>query len=480
MSSRSRASRRQAHQKKSKKWAIWLPLSALAIIALSVLGVTYWIDSFLRSEAFRELINEKTSTLLRAKCSASPFQWQGWSVYSDRFEGIGEGETFFSTLRADGVRAEFDVAAVLQGAWHVPELTMRSVDFAFPEAHLPRKSVPPAEPHVEERPPGWNWLPKRFDLDKINAEAVTARWRVGAGGQGRIENARVTLLPRQQMVEVMATGGTVIQPGAPKLEMENFSARFQKEHLYITDASFRLNEGGRIRLSGEADFQNEPSRVTMHATLEAISVTPFLPEDWRARLHGGVNGTIEMEGDPGKMETLTAKGTLMLVEGRLEALPLLNELATFLKTEQLRSMPLQKGLAKFTLRGGVLDVEQFSLESQGLFKSHGAFKVLADGVLDGACQVGVSVRVLQWLPALSAKIFETEHEGFVWTTVKIGGTTTKPNEDLSLRLAKAAAELITAPVKTVLEKSGEATKEATKVLEDTASDAIDLLKPFVP
>lgn len=480
MSSRSRASRRQAHQKKSIKWAIWLPLSALAIIALAILGVTIWIDSFLRSEAFRELINEKTSILLRAKCTASPFEWQGWSVYSDRFEGIGEGDTFFSTLRADGVRAEFDAGAVFQGAWHVPELTIRSVDFAFPEARLPRASAPPAEPRVEERPPGWNWLPKRFDLDKINAESVTARWRVGQEGQGRIEKARVTLLPRQQMIEVMATGGTVVQPGAPRLEMENFSARFQKEHLYVTDATFRVEEGGRIRLAGEADFAGEPPRVTMRAGLETLSVTPFLPEDWRARLHGSVNGTVEMEGDPSKTETLTAKGTIQLVEGRLEALPVLNELSTFLKTEQLRSMPLQKGLAKFSWRGGVLDVEQFSLESQGIFKTHGAFKVLADGVLDGSCQVGVSVRVLQWLPALSAKVFETEHDGFVWTTVKIGGTSAKPNEDLSLRLAKAAGELITTPVKTVIEKSGEATKEASKIIEDTASDAMDLFKPFVP
>jgi alpha-L-fucosidase len=70
-------------------------------------------------------------------------------------------------------------------------------------------------------------------------------------------------------------------------------------------------------------------------------------------------------------------------------------------------------------------------------------------------------------------VFVTAQNGYLWTTVKIGGTLESPTEDLSGRLAQAVGEQA---IDTGVQLLNAAPEHAT----DAAKKAIDLLSPLIP
>ena len=152
-------------------------------------------------------------------------------------------------------------------------------------------------------------------------------------------------------------------------------------------------------------------------------------------------------------------------EGRLEALPILDQLAVFTATAQFRQATLQKAGADFVWRAGVLTISRLELESEGLLRLEGGFTVRNEQI-DGRLRVGVARSAGRLLAGVGTLVFnDPEHDGYLWTTVQLSGSVHDPHEDLSARLVQATQQ----------EVVRKAQQGANTVL-DTASGLLNLLK----
>jgi hypothetical protein len=57
--------------------------------------------------------------------------------------------------------------------------------------------------------------------------------------------------------------------------------------------------------------------------------------------------------------------------------------------------------------------------------------------------LGLSPKILGWIPGAEEKVFTEQRDGLGWTTVKISGTPKKPKEDLTKRLITAFRDRMT-------------------------------------
>ena len=162
-----------------------------------------------------------------------------------------------------------------------------------------------------------------------------------------------------------------------------------------------------------------------------------------------------------------ARGHIELQDGRLEALPLLDELAVFTATERFRQTALQRGQADFVWTPGGVTVSGLLVESAGLLRIEGGFTVRGDQ-MDGTFQVGVARGSLRWIAGVGARVFDQpERDGYVWTTAHLHGPVRHPSEDL-----RPSPRLVAAAQQEVIDKA----KQGTGAVLDTASSLLDLLK----
>ena len=110
-----------------------------------------------------------------------------------------------------------------------------------------------------------------------------------------------------------------------------------------------------------------------NALLERVSLTPFLTEDWRVRLHGNASGEVKVRARLPLNAPPEITGTIALADGELEALPVLDQIAAFTRTQQFRRLKLTRASAEFRHTGPRLAVTNFIAESEGLIRMEGSF-----------------------------------------------------------------------------------------------------------
>ncbi|MSR65250.1 MAG: hypothetical protein EXS18_05650 [Verrucomicrobiae bacterium] len=402
-------------------------------------------------------MNQKTSGFLKADGEYMPFHWEGFSVYSDGFAARGRASSPFSELRADQIRAELYLRGVFHRAWQIDNLELQRL-----QVTLGRGTSATGLAVESERP-----APDKaatLDLRKAVIQDANLNWGEAGKSAGSLQKVRVSVVPEGNAWLINGSGGKLRQTGLPDLATGHLKLRYQHPQLFVTDVQFKLDETGTVDLSGELNF-DKPSRLDLLAKFNNITVTPFLPEDWRARLHGNLVGSAKVTGLLDTPESIMVKGSLSLVSGRLEALPVLERIAVFTRTDQFRQFALQRASADFSWVNSTLNVTQLILESEGLIRIEGNF-LMEQRVLDGQFQVGVTAASLRWLPGSKSKVFTTERGGYLWAPMRVTGPVDRLREDLSPRLAAAAESEVIEGVKGAVEKG--------------AKELLDLLLPPAP
>jgi hypothetical protein len=445
----------------------------LSVVAYLVL--MFWVNSYLKSEACRKLVSDKTGAYLKADAQYSPFSWNGTSLYSDGFVAQGRSGASFKDLKADQIRADLNLRAALSGVWLIEQLEIQNL-----KLNLSKQSASTEESDVRETPipastsdsssTKSGWLPSRVEIRKTMIQETELSWNEQSPSEGGVQKMRLIVTPEGDAWNMLGVNGQLRQAGLPNLDIEQAKVRYQRKQLYITDTLCRLKEGGSINLSGEFHFESDPS-FEMLAKLNLLSVTPFLPEDWRAKLKGQLNGDIKVNGPLKDSKSVKATGQIQLVNGQLEALPVLNQIALFTRTQQFRQIVLQRGSANFAWTDPKLIVTDFVVESQGLLCIEGNF-VIENKILDGDFQVGVSAASLRWLPGAQSRVFTVERGSYYWTTMKVSGPLNQLKEDLSPRLQAAV-------VNEVIEGVGNAAQKGGKELEKGVKEVIDILSPLI-
>lgn len=444
-------------------------LIGVAVILLLLAG-TYFVsafllNSYLHSESFRIFLDRKTSGFFHADGKYMPVHWSGFSFYSDGYQARGLSGSPFSELRAEQIRAEFYPRGIFNRAWQINDLEIQrlKVGFGLVSGGTPGATVSASTPVPEpEGAQQSSWIPNRLDIRHVQIQQTDLGWSF-PNGDGGVEAMRTTIVPDGTALRADGFGGRLFQAGFPSLMIDNLKIRYRHPDLFITDAQFKLGDSGSIDLSGQVGLDRDGA-LDLLPVFRGVSITPLLPDDWRARLHGNAAGEAAVKGRVGDPDSIQATGKLSLTDGLVEALPVLNKIAAFTRTEQFRRIALQKASADFSWMKSKCTVSNLVLESKGLIRVEGGF-VVEQGSINGMLMVGVTPASLRWLPGSQEHVFTQERNGFVWTPVRISGPLDAIQEDLSSRLITAAGNQLIDDVKGNMEKG--------------AQQVLDLLNPLI-
>lgn len=451
-----------------------IAISLGIVVLLLVVGgfaLNSWLQGWLKGPEFRGLVEAQTGKALGGKAAFSPFVWSGPSVFSPDLDLQGNPGKPVETLRAQQIRADVNWRAAFSGAWHVRRIDVTRLDISIPPA---KPASPAAEAtadvhaieqvaRAESSLP--SWLPSQFNLDEVAVQDAN----VNLGEAGAIRNSVLTVKPEGAGWIFDANGGKFDPPAVLKqLDIDHIRVRLQQGVVYLTDAHLRSGGAGRITANGEIGGHEKPYDIRI--TWQNIDAAEVLDDVWENRLSGLINGEIEVV--PAAPGAAPVRGKFNLMEGLLHGLPIQEDIARFTRSPQFQRMPIHELSSDFETDGAVTDFTNFILESKGLLRMVGSGRVGPGNAVSGTFQIGVTPQTLQWLPGSQEKVFVESRDGYLWTSIRIGGTLDSPTEDLSNRLARAMGEQVIETGVQILESAPEKTREAL-------DRAIDILSPFL-
>lgn len=423
------------------------------------------IESYLRSDRFREFVSKKAGDTLHADAELAPLSFAGSTIFADGFTAKGGPDAAFADLQIEQIRTEISLRRFFEKVWQVEQFDVQRVRVDLDGARInrPMEAAPSplAAPKTENTSNGW--LPNRVEIGKATVHDTQLTWK-----DGGLRGTAFEIEPHEGGWQIAGQGGRLTYGKLPPLDVANLHLRYRAPSLFVNSAELRQPSGGSLLAAGEIDFTRQ---LDLRLTLVNIGISPYLSDDWRLRAKGNLSGEVNVSSALPARGAPRLSGSLKLSQGELTALPVLDEIATFTRTQQFRRLNLNNASGDFTQDETRLTVKNFVAESDGLIRMEGAFTI-EKGLIDGTFQVGVTPSSLQWLPGSQAKVFTEAHGGYVWAPMRLTGPANKPTEDLSPRLIAAAQGA-------VIEGVQNAAGEAVKTGKDAVKSAMDLLMPLV-
>jgi len=438
-----------------RPFAIFTGIVGILLVAAFV-ALSLWFGSFIRSPEFQSLVAGETGKVFGSRADFAPLRWNGASAFAESATLQGSPSTALMRLSANQLRAEVNWRTVLSGAWRVEEITITQLDGEW-QNPAPAGSPAAAQPSPV-RPIGLaSLLPRRFEVGVL--KVGNARLRYGAT---EISNCALTARPDGAGWIFEGDGGRLQTPWTPELGIIDFRAREQGGDLFLTKGDLTLGSNGKISVSGESS----PSG-NLRVSWQGVASADVLKGDWAKRIAGTLSGNAQLAAPD------AFKGTVILQDGRLENIPMLETVADFTQNPAFQRMPVQEMRGDFVRERGGWMISNFFAESKGLLRIEGSAVIGNDGSLRGQFQIGVTAQTLQWLPGSRERVFKVARDGYLWTDLTVGGTIEKPTENLSERLATAMGT-------EVIERSTELIKHAPETAVEGVRSVLDILRPLVP
>ena len=435
----------------------WSAVVVAVLLVALVVGAKAWINSYLRSPEFRKQLAERTSEHMRAQVEIAPVTFDGSQFFCDGLNAKGGQEAKFSDVKVENVRGEFKLPGVWRLLFGDRKFRVDGVDIQRVEANFSDDRLAVTFPPLKKDE-------KLTEVGKIAVREVKLGWPGGS-----ISGLGVTGTKSDAGWQITGEGGRAAQAGLPTMDIASLRLLHKEPSLFIQEAKLREG-GGEIGITGEVV---EKEKVDVQFKVAGVSVTPLLPEDWRGRLNGRIFGdarlVVPMREGPSATPVVT--GNARLQDGVLEALPVLNKIAEFTRTDRFRKIALNQVRGDFRYDRTGVKITNFVLESERLISVKGQFTV-ADDQIDGTFEVGITPGPLQWLPGSQEKVFTTMHDGYAWTQMHIVGPVKSPREDLSSRLVAAAQSAV---VEKIEAKANQAVGGAVDTVKKGASGVLDLL-----
>ncbi len=468
-----RAKRRASSSSKSSHsvpWGRWVArLTLLTMLLAAVVSVAgyVWLRQYLSSKEFRQMIVTDAEKALRADTTLSPLRWDGFQVNADYFEASGESS--LQQLSIEGVKTGIDAAGVLRGVWSVSPSRITKIS-----ATVDTTAPPPPQDDtviVEAMPKkaSWydSWVPQKFETDSLIVNDSQIRL-ITRDGDAQMSGIRWEIEPTDSLekCKLRASSGRIALPyqWAPEAKLERMRLTYQSGYLYLTDATMRVYENGRLTLGGEMDLASQS--YSLEGSLSDIRCHDVLPADWRQRLTGVIESSFSLRSG---LPSPTLKGKLTIQQGILTALPVLDKLAAYSQSLRFRTLTLHTAECDYEWSGDRIVLTNVKLGSEGLVRMEGRLTLTRMGAgepyaMNGDFQVGLAPGTLARIPGAEEDVFVPGPRGLLWAPMRLSGTTENPKEDLSDRLMAAAGarmfEIIPATGQKVL-------KYSQQVIEDT-------------
>lgn len=423
----------------------WIVAGGVSAVLLAAALIFVSARAYLAGDAFHGMVERHVGGALGGVVELSPVRWEGAEVFG---ESLGlSGERGFD-FEARHVRAKWNRWAVFSGAWRLDEVSAESLEGTFGPAEASTNAVP------DIRAPWFAaLLPKRFEVGAVKIQRAELDF-----GDIALRGSSLGIRPEFGEWKISGSGGILVVPGWPALEVETFRGRPAGAGFEIESSSLRTGEAGRIEVSG-----SWPGSLDLE--WRDVALADGLEARWKGFVSGSVSG--EAVVDSGG-----AVGKFRIENGRFAGAPWLDTAAALTGVRDFQNVAFSRADGNFEKRGEMWRLTNLVLDSAGLLRIEGNVEVMADRKLSGALRFGVAAKVLRAMPGADGLVFSQGGDGYFWAPVTLGGTLDAPTEDLSGRLAAAAGGAVIESVRPVLEAVPGRARDAVGETIDTLFDIL--------
>lgn len=455
--------------------------SRFGMVALVFMGVVavglgcghLWLRQYLHSEKFRIFLSQKVGEALKVNGAFSPFRWDGLAVNVSEYRATGEEG--IRRMEIEDLRTEVGLGGFTRGVWEVQGFRIRRLDLElYPggAAALGAGEVP--MPDVPKRPKEkQRWLPTEVELQNVDVNDMCLRATLPAG-EVQLSGVAVHAEPAgsRQVFDIKLMGGTLAlpYPKVPELHLERAKLRCQKDRIFLNQADMRFWD--RASLDAVGEFDLEQKRFAVQGNILGVQSSEVLTGDWVKRVTGELSTDYQLVSNDGEVN---AKGHLVLKNGVLTALPLLDTLAAYTDTRRFRVLTLSEAHTDWAWKKDELQLTNLVLAAEGLLRLEGSLAVRGRE-LDGNFRLGISPGSLASIPGAETDVFLPGENGLLWAPIRITGTLDDPKQDLKERLVMAAGTRLF----TILPETGvEVLKYSGRALGDSSEGVLKSGKKLI-
>lgn len=433
-------------------------LLILATVLLILIFVSGWfgLHSFIQSDSFREWLGKKVSHPLHVDGRFETLTWEGSTFRSAGFSATGTSKSKLRSLRIANISAHFDWWQLLKGQWVIDHISAEKV-----EAVVGKKPAEPPSPPVDptKQPQASNFpnfLPSDFRIERLYVASADLRWETNHGETGQFVGTKLTATREEPgLWDVAAIGGTARHAAYPPLQVDDVHAAVSPDSIVIRDAKALIPGGGEIQLTGKVSTGRELN-AQFTADFSELDATQALPLDWH--IGGKASGHLVYTGNLDRFEHGEVTGSISITGAAVDMTNLFVTLHQLAKFGGLNDVRIDSIETHLKYHEHELDLSDIRASYQDQIRVEGAGTITPDR-LDGNLLIGLSPKILGWIPGAEEKVFIEERDGLRWAKVNISGSPAQPKEDLTKRLISAFRDKMTKEFK------GQA-KDAVKSLLD--------------
>jgi hypothetical protein len=433
---------------KNRRLLIFIPFLGILLISAGWFGLHFYVHS----DLFRDWLSRRVSRSIHAEGKFEPLTWEGSTFRSAGFSASGGPRSKLRSLQVTNISAHINWGQLLKGVLAIDQVTVDKVDAVAGKNRGPIPPKPPSVRHESQSPR----FPIELQVEKIYAASANLHWQTMNGESGEFTEFKLTATRTGQgQWDVQTLGGTVRHATYPALQVDQVHASVSQDSVSILDAKTSVAGGGEIAINGKISTEKQ-----LHAQLNfdfsGVELNSLIPTEWR--IGGKVSGQLTYTGDFDRFEHGEVAGSVKIDGATFDitsVFPTLRRLAKFGGLNDVRIDSIDTDLKYKEQR---LELTQIHAASQDQIRVEGSGAVTPD-TLEGDLVIGLSPKILGWIPGAEEKVFVDQRDGLRWTKVTISGTPSRPKEDLTQRLVAAFRDKMTKEFK------GD-TKDAVKSLLD--------------
>jgi hypothetical protein len=433
-------------------------LLILVTVLLILVFFSGWfgLHSFIHSDSFREWLSKKVSHSLHVDGHFEPLTWAGSSFRSAGFSAIGTARSKLRSLQITHITAHFDWRQLLKGVWVIDHLSAEKVSAVVGKkpAEAPAPTVAPTtQPPALNLP---NFLPSELRIEQLFIASADLHWETTHGDAGQFAGTRLSATRKgMDQWEITAIGGNARHGLYPPMQVDHIHATVSQESIVIRDAKALVPGGGEIQVAGTVATGRQLN-AQFTADFSELDANQALPPEWH--IGGKASGHLVYTGDLDRFEHGEITGFIKIAGAAFDMTNLFVTLHQLAKFGGLNDVRIDSIEAHLNYHEHQLELSDIRASYQDQIRVEGAGSITPDR-LNGNLLVGLSPRILGWIPGAEEKVFIEERDGLRWAKVNISGTPEQPKEDLTKRLISAFRDKMTKEFK------GEA-KDAVKSLLD--------------
>ena len=223
----------------------------------------------------------------------APLHVTGWTIHTESFTSTGWPGEAIGSLNATGIRAEFDPAAIWDGAWRISgvQIDRATISLLKPNDALKRPDVP-------KKPRPWYlfFLPSRVECGPIVCPDAELLYSF-QGQSARIHDAHVEADLIGKDLKYIATSGVLEMPYLPPLRIQRLEMLVTRPLIRVYAAQLTgldPADPARVSLSGTIGMR-ENKAIEASGEITEIPIEQILPADLRVRRSRPGDGEADME-----------------------------------------------------------------------------------------------------------------------------------------------------------------------------------------